>query len=142
VADRGDWDQVELVWAPDARRYEGGTVNTVGIMGLGASAALLQAAGIDAVWAHVDGLCERLRSGLREAGARVLSTDDPAGRSGIVSFMVDGWRPTPLAERLVADGFAVVPRADAVRAAPHGYNSADEVDALVAAVANGNSSVL
>jgi selenocysteine lyase/cysteine desulfurase len=72
---------------------------------------------------------------LRDAGAHVLSADDPAGRSGIVSFAVDNTSPNALAAELVAGGFAVVPRAGAVRVAPHGYNTADEIDALVATVA-------
>ena len=54
VAHREDWDDLELVFDPSARRYEGGTNNIVTALGMGASIDLLLEAGIAAVWL----LCE------------------------------------------------------------------------------------
>jgi len=135
VAHREEWENRELVWADGARRLEGGSFNLAGIHAMGASIDLLLATGIDAVWAHASALCERMRDGLAAAGATVLSDGSGAGRSAIVTFSVDGVDPELLSDALRGEGIVCAPRAGAVRASPHGYNTADEMDALVAAVA-------
>ncbi|HEX2700579.1 MAG TPA: aminotransferase class V-fold PLP-dependent enzyme [Acidimicrobiales bacterium] len=134
VAHREDWENRELVWAGDARRLEGGSANLTGIHAMGASFDLLLDAGVDHIWAHASRLCDRLREGLAGAGASVLSDGSAAGRSAIVTFAVDGVDPYVLSDGLRAQGIVCAPRARGVRVSPHGYNTADEVDALVAAV--------
>jgi selenocysteine lyase/cysteine desulfurase len=67
-------------------------------------------------------------------GARVLSDRSAAGRSAIVTFAVDGVDSVALAERLNAQRFVCAPRGGGIRVAPHGYNTADEIDALIAEV--------
>jgi len=135
VAHREDWDNRELVWAAGARRLEGGSANVTGIHAMGASVDLLLATGVDRVWAHVSALCERMREGLAAGGVTVLSDGSAAGRSGIVTFSVDGVDPVLLSAALRAEGIVCAPRAGGVRASPHGYNTTDDIDALLAAVA-------
>ncbi len=134
VAHREDWENLELVWDSGARRLEGGTANVTGIHALGASVDLLLAAGVDQVWAHVSALCDRACAGLSAARATVLSDRSPDGRSGIVTFTVDGHDPTALVETLRRQGVVCSPRAGGVRLSPHGYNSDEEIDRLVAVV--------
>jgi selenocysteine lyase/cysteine desulfurase len=134
VVHREEWGNLDLVWDATARRFEGGTANFAGIHGLGASIDLLTRAGIDAVWRHVDGLCDRLASGLAEAGATVLSDRSRDGRSAIVTFLPRAEDPAVAVKRLKALGFICADRGGGVRVAPHGYNTADEIDALIAAV--------
>lgn len=134
VAHREDWDNRDLVWADGARRLEGGSANLTGIHAMGASIDLLLAAGVDRIWAHVSALCERLRLGLTAAGATVLSDGSEAGRSGIVTFTVDGADPAIMVGSLREAGIVCAPRAGGIRVSPHGYNTDDEIDALVAAV--------
>ena len=131
VAHREEWDNRELVWAPDARRLEGGSANVTGIHAMGASIELLLAAGVDRVWSYVSGLCDRLRSGLAAAGATVLSDGSPGGRSAIVSFEVEGHDPVDVVGRLRERDIVCSPRAGAIRVSPHGYNTAEEIDRLV-----------
>jgi selenocysteine lyase/cysteine desulfurase len=89
------------------------------------------------VWAHVDGLCDRLVDGLQAIkGAHVLSDRSAQGRSGIVSFALDGVSPDEVAERLNASKFVCGSRSGGVRIAAHGYNTADEIDELVLAAAH------
>jgi cysteine desulfurase/selenocysteine lyase len=135
VAHRSDWENLDLVWDPDARRLEGGSPNSCGIYGFGAALDVLLEAGVDRVWDHVSTLGDRACEGLREAGATVLSDRSPEGRSGIVSFSVPGQDPAAVTEALYAQGIVCSPRAGAVRISPHGYNSVEEIDQLVAAVA-------
>jgi cysteine desulfurase / selenocysteine lyase len=134
VVHREEWDNLDLVWDPTARRFEGGTANFGGIHGLGASLDLLASAGVDAVWRHVDGLCDRLASGLAEAGTTVLSDRTRDGRSGIVTFQPRDEEPEAAVERLKEVGFVCAARGGGVRVSPHGYNTADEIDALIEAV--------
>ena len=134
VAHREQWDNLSLAWDPGARRLEGGSANTAGVFGLGAAVDLLSAAGVAAVWEHVRALCDRAAAGLAAAGAEVLSDRSPGGASGIVTFTVPGADPVALVERLRGAGIVCSPRGGGVRISPHGYNTAAEMDDLVAAV--------
>lgn len=136
VAHREQWDNLDLVHDDSARRYEGGTPNTAGIAGLGASLDILLGAGTDVIWQDVDALCDRLVDGLDRLGGTLLSDRDPAARSGIVTFRFDGGiRNSDLWERLRDAGFYTSPRGGGVRLSPHGYTSEDECDRLLAAIA-------
>jgi selenocysteine lyase/cysteine desulfurase len=135
VAHRGDYDNLDLVWADSARRFEAGSFNMLGTMALGASLQLLLSAGIPKVWAQVDALCDHLVDGLDTIeDAHVLSERSVEGRSGIVSFALGGVSPDEVAERLRAATFVCASRGGGVRIAPHGYNTFEEIDALVEAV--------
>jgi selenocysteine lyase/cysteine desulfurase len=134
VAHREQWDNRELVWDDDARRLEGGSANQAGIHAMGASLDLLATAGIDAVWRHVDGLCDRACAGLAGTGATVLSDRSSSGRSGVVTFTVAGHESAAIHRHLLDAGIVSSPRGGGIRLSPHGYNSADEIDALVTAV--------
>lgn len=134
VIDR-DSDVPALDLVDSARRFEGGTANTTGIAGLGASLDLLTEAGIDRVWAWVDGLCDRLAAGVVGAGAQVLSHRSPAGRSAIVSVAVPGVDPATVVARLADAGVVARARAGGVRFGPHAWNDPSDIDAAVAVIA-------
>lgn len=136
VAHRTEWENLDLVWAPDARRFEGGTFNMAGVAGLGAAVDLLSGAGVERIWAHVDGLLDRAAAGLADVGATVLSDRTGAGRSGILTFAVPGSDAEAVARQLAAEGVVVSARTGGVRVSPHGYTTAAEIDTLVAAVAS------
>lgn len=135
VVHRMEWDNLDLIYDDSARRFEGGTANIFGLAGLGASVDLLTDAGIERIWNHVNALCDRLCAGLEELDATVLSArspaDQPAGRSGIVTFTIPGVESTELHERLDAAGVICSPRGGGVRLSPHGYNTADDIDRAV-----------
>jgi selenocysteine lyase/cysteine desulfurase len=135
VAHREQWDNLELTFDDSARRLEGGTPNVVGTYGLGASLDLLLDAGLGAVWDHVSALTDSACEGLAHAGAKVMSDRSPEGRSGVVTFALDGHAAAAVVGALQARGVACSPRAGGVRLSPHGYNTVDEVDRLVSAVA-------
>ena len=135
VAHRDDYQNLDLVWADSARRFEAGSFNMLGTMALGASLQLLLDAGIPEVWTHVDGLCDRLVDGLSAiGGVHVLSDRSAEGRSGIVTFVINGVRADDVAGGLNAANFVCASRGGGVRIAPHGYNTVEEIDALVEAV--------
>ena len=135
VAHRQQWENLDLVWDDSARRLEGGTPNVVGTYGLGASLDLLLEAGVEAVWDHVSALTDLACEGLADVGATLMSDRSGEGRSGVVTFTIDGRDPAAVVEALQARGVVCSPRAGGVRLSPHGYNIAEEVHRLVAVVA-------
>jgi cysteine desulfurase family protein len=90
---------------------EAGTLNTVGIAGLGAALRQLSALGVEHVRAHEEALTARLLEGLRETpGVRVHGPADARRQVGTVSLTLAGWDPVDLAA--VLDGsFGIASRA-------------------------------
>ena len=136
VAHREQWDNRELIWHADTRRLEGGSSNSAGIHAMGASLDLLERVGVEVIWRHVDELCDRACAGLAEAGATILSDRSPESRSGVVTFRLDGHDPAGVHRTLADQGIVCSPRGGGVRVAPHGYNTTEEIDRLVASVAD------
>jgi cysteine desulfurase / selenocysteine lyase len=76
-------------------RYESGTCNAAGLAGLGAGVRWLMERGVEAVWSHEAGLCERLLEGLADIrGVTIYGPLDPAARTAVVSFNIAGVEPS------------------------------------------------
>jgi cysteine desulfurase/selenocysteine lyase len=127
-------------------RFEAGTPDIAGAVGLGAAIDFVQALGWDAVARHeralLDAATERLG---RLPGVRLIGT--AAGKIGVVSFVVDGIHPHDLGTVVDREGVAirtghhcaqpVMDRfgiAATARATFGVYNRIGDVDALVASV--------
>lgn len=134
------------VYAPPPRRFEAGTPNIAGFVGLAAAIDWLQSQDWPALRAHEDALGERLRAGLR-ATPGVRFTGDARERVPVVSFVVEGAHATDLAVLLDLDGIAVRSGQHCAhplmqrfgvgattRASLAFYNTADEVDRFLAAL--------
>ncbi|MEV5573177.1 SufS family cysteine desulfurase [Spirillospora sp. NPDC052269] len=135
-------------YAPPPARFEAGTPPIVQAVGLGTAADYLSAAGMDAVRDHGRELTERALAGLADVpGLRVFGPAGAARRGGLVSFALDGIGHDDAGKVLDAEGVQVrvgrhcatpvctrygVP--SMIRASFHLYTTAEEVDALVAAV--------
>ena len=139
------WRDVENIWdffaydqplAASAARFEGGTVNFLGIAALGASIDALSAAGVENIEAHVLRLTERLAEGLTRAGAMLSTERGPGISSGIVTFELPGSDPVELGRHLGRAGFVTTYRASGIRVSPHGYNTEAEIDAFLGEVAS------
>jgi selenocysteine lyase/cysteine desulfurase len=129
-----DYDQPP---AADASRYEGGTPNFLGALSLATSMDVLAAAGLDRIAAHVLTLTDRLTEGLRSRGYTLLtdrSRDDV--KSGIVTFRRDDLDPLALGKRLQQAGIVTTYRQTGIRIAPHGHNTAEQVEAILDALPN------
>ncbi len=138
------WRSVDDIWdflnydqrpAPDATRFEGGTPNFIGALSLHESLQVLQTAGTARIASHVLALTDRLVEGLHSAGAHVESMRGSCESSGIVLFTLPDADPVALGKALQAQGIVTTYRPGGVRVAPHGYNTMDEIDALIDAVA-------
>ena len=90
---------------------EAGTVNTVGIAGLGAALRYLGERGLPAIRAHEVALTTRLIDGLRDVpGVRVHGSGDAGRQVGVVSLSVEGWEPVDLAA-VLDSSFGIAVRA-------------------------------
>ncbi len=83
------------------QRYEAGTPNISGGIGLGAAVDYLKRVGMDKIRSSEERLTTRLIEGLRSIdGVTVYAHDDPARRIGVVSFTVSGFHPHEVAQAL------------------------------------------
>ncbi|MBV9270440.1 MAG: aminotransferase class V-fold PLP-dependent enzyme, partial [Candidatus Eremiobacteraeota bacterium] len=133
VADIWDFLNYDQPLAADATRYEGGTPNFIGALSLDRAIDVFERSGMEAIASHVLGLTDRLVDGLTRHGANILSSRTSGTRSGIVTFTLPGADPVELGKALQTGGFVTTYRASGVRVSPHGYNSAEEIDAFVEA---------
>lgn len=75
-------------------RYESGTVNSVGISGLGAGLKYILQEGLEKICAHEQSLTERLIEGLSHIpGVTLYTAQDSARQAPVVSFTIDGYEP-------------------------------------------------
>lgn len=133
-------------FAPE--RYESGTVNTAGILGLGAGIRFVRSKGTKNILAHELSLCDRLEEGLRRVGGVKLYPCER--RVPVVSFNIGEFNAQAVSARLSDKGFMLrgglhcAPLAHraigtlgqgTVRFSPSVFSTRQQTDALVRAVA-------
>jgi selenocysteine lyase/cysteine desulfurase len=126
-----DFSRRDLIWRDDARRYECGSLNTVGVYGLGAAVNLLLEVGIPNIAERVLDLTDRLRGGLLAQGHSVFGPRAREEASGIVSFVPRQGGAEGLLEQFFAQRVQVAARGGMIRISPHFYNTEEEVDRVL-----------
>jgi len=136
----------ETTYAPLPFKFEAGTTNIAGTLGLAAAINYVDSIGYDAIAAHEARLVASMIEGL-SAIPEVRLIGRPKERVGVVSLVVDGVHPHDVGTVLDLEGVAV--RAGhhcvqplmsrfglvaTVRASVAFYNTPEDVAALVAAV--------
>ena len=134
VVDDMDFKHIDLRLKPSAARYEGGSPNTAGLLGLGASVDLLTQIGTERIARRVlevtDLACERLRG----IGAQIVSDRSPEHTSGIVTFRLPGQEPAVVRQRCLDRGVVLSCRGAGLRISPHAYNNDEDIDRLIDSV--------
>lgn len=128
----GPWP--EVVYHPDARKFEVSSASVPLFAGMLASLQFVEEVGREPVYRRTRRLAGLFRSRLREmAGVRVVTPEDHAG---LVTFEVDGQSPEAVLERLRSRGVLMrtIPGSPWVRASLGFFNSEDEIDRAVAAI--------
>src|SRR5690606_34647328 len=126
VANALDFDKIDYTLRPDAARFECGSLNVPGLLGLKASLEMIASIGIDNIWQRVRMLTDRLIDGLRELGFTVASPRSGQEASGIVSFGREGLDIAAVAKRLQRERrIELATRAGRLRCSPHFYNTTD-----------------
>ncbi len=144
-----EWVELESsTYAPIPTRFEAGTPNVAGAVGLGAAADYLAGLGREAILAHERALVAYAVERLREIpDLNVLGPRDLSERSGVVSFTLADVHPHDLATILDSEGVAIraghhccqplmkcLGVGSTARASFYLYNTPAEVDALVDAL--------
>lgn len=129
--------QEEMVLKPDARGYEAGTHNLLGLVGLHAALELLSEIGIDNIAAELLRKRSLLVAALQSKGCSVLHADAaPANGSAIVTFHREGVSMASLHEKLDAANITASLRTDRagrqyLRLSPHFYNTDAEIQRVL-----------
>jgi len=146
-------DMIEFVedqsstWAPLPHKFEAGTPNAAGAVGLAAAVDYLDGIGMERVQAHEKALVALAQSRLEALDGVTIYGPPAAERSGVLSFNVDDVHAHDLATILDSTGVCIrsghhcaqplmrrlgVPAT--ARASFYIYNDESDVDALVAGV--------
>ncbi|MEY2407590.1 MAG: cysteine desulfurase / selenocysteine lyase [Verrucomicrobiota bacterium] len=129
--------QEQIVHPPDARRYEAGSANLVGLAGLEAALEIILEIGVENIASELLRKRAWLIPALQAKGCVVLNADAaPAQASGIVSFHKPGAELPALHQRLTDARVVTSLRADRtgrqyLRLSPHFYNTDAELQRVV-----------
>lgn len=141
-------DFVELydsTWKELPWKFEGGTPNIAGGIGLGAAIDFLNEVGMDNIAAHDQHLAAYAVERLSQIeGVTIYGPLDPAKRAGLVTFNIKDVHPHDVATVLDAEGIAVraghhcaqplmkwLKVASTARASFYLYNTEEDIDKLV-----------
>ena len=132
------------------QRFEGGTPNISGAMGLAQAAKYLESLGMDAICRHEQKLTERLLTGLAEIDhVTIHGPENIRDRIGVVSFTIDKIHPHEIAYFLDEKEAILVRSGDhcciplmrhlglengTVRASLYLYNTLEEIDLLIESI--------
>jgi len=126
--------QEQMVLRPGAQKYEAGTFNLLGLVGLIRGIELLLEAGVDNVARELLRKRARVAPALQAKGYTVLHAEaPPENSSGIVSFHRPGADLAPVHQKLLDAHIVTSLRTDRagrkfIRLSPHFYNTDAELD--------------
>ena len=129
--------QKQLEYPPDARRYEAGTANLLGQVGLHAALELLLEVGVEAIAQELLRKRAWLVPALQGRGYTVLHAEAPPAHAGaIISLHRPGTDLGALHQKLLAAGVVTSLRADRsgqqyIRLSPHFYNTDAELNRVL-----------
>jgi len=137
VLSEKDFVRQKLEWATTARRYEPGSLNALGLIGLHATLSMLQQIGVPAIAERLKSLRGYLVPALQSKGYEVVEPTSNGPTSGIVSVRHGSKDLQQLYRALDARKIIVSLREDplgrpCLRVAPHFYNTQHELEQLVA----------
>ena len=98
----------DATWAPLPEKFEAGTVNAGGAVGLEAAVRYVQNVGLERIAAHDNELATLLIDGMKKIDhVRIVGSTDGSKRCGIVTFTIDGVHPHDIASVLDTEHIAI-----------------------------------
>ena len=135
VVDRDDYYRYDSPLRASGERFEPGSLNSVGLLGMEAGLELLLSVGMQTIETRILALTDSLIAGLQQHGCTITTPiDDPRHRSGIVCYRHPAVDSQVLADQLQRAGVIVSMRGDVIRVSPHFYNTEAELGRLLAAL--------
>lgn len=121
-----DFDHPDLRLKTSALRFEEGSLNLMGIFGLGAAVSMLLEIGIERIGQRVQDLGTVVIEEAEKRGCAVITPKDRTERGGGVTFR-GGFDPAAVRESLRLQGTMVNVRGGGIRVSPHFYNTEEEL---------------
>jgi len=135
VINAQDFGNYDYTLRPDAGRFECGSHNVAGLLGLKASLEMLKSVGVENVAMRLKTLTDRLIGGLEKRGYRVISPRNDAAWSGIVSFVSTKHKHEEIFRMLRKEQkIEIAVREGRLRCSPHFYNTEQQIDRLAEAL--------
>ncbi len=129
--------QEEIVFRKDARKYEAGTQNLLGLVGLVAALELILELGVESIAGELLRKRNSIVPALLAKGYTVIHADlPPESASAIISFHRKGSDPTTLHQKLLDANILTSLRMDRagqkyIRISPHFYNTDAEIGRMM-----------
>ncbi len=132
VVDPQNYGNYDYTLKSDAGRFECGTLNIPGLLGLKASVEMLMDCKIDLVARRIQQLTDLLIQGLSKKGYKIISPRNLGQWSGIVSFTSPTHGHEQLFKMLRKEHKTEIAlREGRLRASPHFYNTEQQIERLV-----------
>lgn len=132
VQDRGNYDVKAWQSARDAKRFECGSPNMLGVFALSASLSLLEEFGMENVTQTLFKRVEHLEQLiLQHPKLELITRTDRVLRSGILTFRHHDLAPAALFQHLKAHDVICAPRGGGIRFSPHFYTQPDVLDRAI-----------
>jgi cysteine desulfurase/selenocysteine lyase len=128
------FDTLTLDPKPTAQRYEEGTPNIMGIIGLSSAISLLLDAGVENIEKSIESVTSYAMLRLEDKGYNILSPRPWPIRAGIVLFQHPKFANDEIMSALADAKVNVVARGGKVRFAPHFYNTTEDIDHAIDAL--------
>ena len=119
--------------SPTARRFQSGTPPVPSIYAGIAGLELMEGIGVAETRVHVTELNERLIGGVDDLGGTVVTPRDPAKRGALVC--IRSTDAPQLVAALETDGIVTSERDGNLRVSAHAYNTTEDIDAVLTALA-------
>jgi len=127
------FEHADLKLKTDALRFEEGSQNLMGIIGLGAAIELLFEVGISAIEEKVFGLGELIIHEAEVRGFQVITPKDRRERGGNITFS-GKFDPAMMKDALREKNIMVNVRGGGIRVSPHFYNNEPDISRLFATI--------
>jgi selenocysteine lyase/cysteine desulfurase len=129
-----DYLNYDQPYAPNARRFESGSLNMAGVAGLGAAIELFLQTGVEKIESHLLDLGDYLCEKLSDRGYRVASSRRDGEKSAIICLQHEKYSAQELCHLLNNHRIITAPRLGRLRVSPHFYNTREEIDQLIEAL--------
>lgn len=129
-----DYLNYDQPYAPTARRFESGALNTAGVVGLGAAIELFLQTGVERIESYLLDLGDYLCQQLADRGYQVASSRRDGEKSAIICLRHEKYSAHDLYHRLDERRIITTPRLGRLRVSPHFYNTREEIDQLIEAL--------
>lgn len=140
----------KVTYAELPHKFEAGTVNAAGAVGLKAAIEYIESIGFDVMQEQEEKLVKRAMDGIKNIPhVHVLGSEDYRNHTGIVSFVIDGVHPHDISSIMEADGLDIrsghhcaqpllkhLGVNSSARASFMFYNTEEEVDAFLESLRN------